>query len=339
VAGRPRKQAGASDTYGERENGAVVERRRRRSHFEVRKWALRRVLEAAVREGAPPVSVDETEAAMVARGSGGAGGLHQFIHGGRLELRFEGRQVKRAVFSADIVRRSEIAELERYMAERVPYFYKDPRDIADSFGEGHFLQAVNDLLGKLPSSQSFRESHFGEILAGVYGEEILGLKLLYSKLTMLTSENANAYKMDLLFYRPGKTPAEFVFAEVKSSPKHADDGLPARHDKSCFPSLFSSFKNYKDKDRDFDLALIRERIKTINTVDAEAIRDALRPHSPINLRYAGVCVIDQSTRDENEASLLGTRANDKEFDVELLCVAEVRDVAEATYKIFDGMRP
>lgn len=274
----------------------------------------------------------------VEQAENGAGGLQQFIHGGRVEMRFEGRELKRAVYATEVVRESDIAVLEKYMAERVPYFYKDPRDIAESFGEGFFLQAVNDLLAKLPTSASFRESHFGEILAGVYGEEVLGLRLLYSKLTMLTSENANAYKMDLLFYRPGKNPAEFVFAEVKSSPKHGDDGLPARHDKSCFPSLFASFNAYKDKDRDFDLALIRERIKTIDVADAEAIRLALRPHSSIDLQYAGFCVIDRSTRNEDEASLLGTRENEKDFDIELLCVAEVGAVAEATFGILEGMR-
>ncbi len=93
-----------------------------------------------------------------------------------------------------------------------------------SFQEGYFLSAVKEALRKLPTAETFQKSHFGEILVGVYGEEILGLCRVYSKLAFLTAENANAYKMDILFYRPGTDPVQFVFAEVKSSLKSAATG-------------------------------------------------------------------------------------------------------------------
>lgn len=264
-------------------------------------------------------------------------GFNQFIHG-RVRMAFDGRELKRAVHSAEILRESDASTLDAYMADRVPYFYKDPRDIAESFGEGYFVSSVRQLLGKLPAAQSFRESHFGEIVSGVYGEEVLGLQLLYSKLALLTAENANAYKMDLLFFRPGKNPAEFVFAEVKSSTKTDGDGLPAGHDKVCFANLFRSFNAYKKKDQEFDLALIGDRMREIEDADAQAIRRALLPHTARKIEYAGFCVIDHSTQDEEEALVLGTRTNAKRFDVDLLCVADLPEVAESTYEILDRMR-
>lgn len=219
------------------------------------------------------------------------------------------------------------------MADRAPYFYKDPAEIAKLFEQGYFLSAVRKVLLRLPTAESFRESHFGEILAGVYGEEILGLERLYSKLALLTAENANAYKMDVLFYRPGRDPAEFVLAEVKSSMKSADDGLPSGHDRSCFASLFTSFNRYKARDLEFDLAAIEERLPLISEPDREVMRRALLPHRTRNIHYAGMCVIDTSTHDEKESVMLGTRKNDRSFDVDILCVAELSDVVEKTFAL------
>jgi hypothetical protein len=266
-------------------------------------------------------------------------GFERFVHGGRLAMRFEGREIVRAVHRAEIVRQTDIAKLEEYMAERVPYFYKEPKEMAQLFEGPYFLTAIKKVLMKLPTAESFRESHFGEIIAGVYSEEVLGLRMLYSKLAGLTSENANAYKMDLLFFRPGSDPAEFVFAEAKSSMKTAEDGLPAAHDKSCFPSLFDSFNKYKEKDLEFDLAAIEERLDKIAEPDREILRQSLLPHRPRNIHYAGFCVIDQSTHDEDETAVLATRKNDRVFDVDLLCVAELPHVVTATYGLLDAVKP
>jgi hypothetical protein len=267
------------------------------------------------------------------------GGFDQFLHGGRLELKLDDREVVRALHRAEIVRQTDIAKLEEYMAERVPYFYKEPKEMAKLFEGPYFLTAIKKVLMKLPTAESFRESHFGEIIAGVYGEEVLGLRMLYSKLAGLTSENANAYKMDLLFYRPGNDPAEFVFAEVKSSMKTAEEGLPAGHDKSCFPNLFDSFNKYKEKDLEFDLAAIEERLNKIAEPDREILRQSLLPHRPRNIQYAGFCVIDQSTHDPDESSLLATRKNNRVFDVDLLCVAELPHVVTATYGLLEAVKP
>lgn len=261
------------------------------------------------------------------------GGFPQFLRAGRLRMQFDGKDTVRAVHRAEIARSTDVSSLEAYMADRIPYYYKDPADIAATFEEGYFLSAIKEILKKLPSAENFQESHFGEILVGVYGEEILGLKRLYSKLTFLTAENANAFKMDVLFYRPGTDPVEFVFAEVKSSMKTAEDGLPAGHDAACFASLFSSFNRYKEGDLEFDLAMIKERMTDLPEPDREAILRSLLPHRPRLVRFAGFCVIDQSTHDESESALLATRKNDKAFDVDLLCVTQLPETVTATWQL------
>jgi hypothetical protein len=268
----------------------------------------------------------------------GAEPFSQFL-AGRLEMSFDGKACVRVVHRAEVVREGSISSLEDYMADRAPYYYKDPGQVAELFKGPYFLSAIRKVLLKLPKAASFRESHFGEIMAAVYGEEILGLRLLYSKLAGLTSENANAYKMDLLFYRPAADPAEFIFAEVKSSMKTAEEGLPAKHDKSCFPNLFNSFNHYDRGDLEFDLAAIEERLDDIPQPDRDVIRRSLLPHQSPEVRFAGFCVIDGSTHDDDESSLLATRKNERVFDVDLLCVAELPAVVDATFQRLEAIKP
>ena len=263
-------------------------------------------------------------------------GFEQFLVGGRLEMSFDGREPRRAVHCSEIVRASDVARLEDYMADRPPYFYKPASEIADAFRDGYFFSAIKQVLRKLPTAETFQDSHFAEILAGVYGEEILGLRRLYSKLALLTAENANAFKMDVLFYRPNTAPIQFVFAEVKSSTKTAEDGWPPGHDASCFASLFASLNKYKEADREFDLDRIKECMVDLPDADREAITRALLPHRARHVQFAGFCVIDISTRDLDEAAVLATRSNDKTFDVDLLCVAELPAVVAATYQRLAG---
>ena len=264
--------------------------------------------------------------------------FRQFVHAGRVAMQFKGPKVVRAVHRSEVSRRTTTSSLERYMADRVPYFYKEPAAIAESFGKGYFVSAIQEILLKLPTADSFRDSHFGEILAAVYAEEVLGLKRLYSKLALLTAENANAYKMDVLLYRPGCDPAQFVFAEVKSSMKTAADGLPPGHDKVCFKKLFTSLNDYSESDLRFDLAAIGERFPQISQPDRDIIANSLLPHNQQHVEYAAFCVIDHSTHDDRESRLLATRSSNKVFEVDLLCVAELPDVVDGTYSILGRAR-
>jgi hypothetical protein len=161
------------------------------------------------------------------------------------------------------------------------------------------------------------------------------LRLLYSKLSLLTAENANAYKMDLVLYDPASDPVEFVFGEVKSSPKSGP--VPASHDKGCFASLFASFNAYGEDDREFDLAVIEDRLSNLPAGDASRVRDALQPDAYPKVRYVAICLIDIATHDDNEAQVLGTRKNAKTFEADLLCVAELGTVAEETYASLKAM--
>ena len=67
------------------------------------------------------------------------------------------------------------------MAERAPLFYRSPDDIANMLHAGYFRTAFREALLQLPTSTHFRDSHFGEILSGIFAEAAIGWRLLYSK--------------------------------------------------------------------------------------------------------------------------------------------------------------
>jgi hypothetical protein len=262
-----------------------------------------------------------------------------YITVSRARLSSAGKNHVRAVYASQIIRAPEDDEpLEDWMFGKVPLFYRAPEDIAESFKHTtDFTKPIRDTLLRLPSKQSFQESHFGEILAGVFCEEVLGLRLLYSKLSLLTAEDTNAHKMDLVLYRLLQSAAvEFTFAEVKSSMKQGPED--ASHDRGCFAKLFDSLREYQDADRDFDLAVIEDRMKELPADHRERVRRALSPDTDLDLRYAGVCVIDSSTHDDAPAQVLGTRASPRTFDVDVLAVAELPAVATATYARLEQLR-
>jgi hypothetical protein len=158
-------------------------------------------------------------------------------------------------------------------------YYRDVRNVVQTLGEGYFLSAIRETLIRLPDSQWFQQSHFAEIAAAIFAEEVLGLRRLYSKLSTLTAENANAYKMDLLLYDPLDNPLAFVFAEVKSSTKSAGDGLPTNHHHGCFRQLVRTIDEYTDKDLEFDLGAIKDRLLELPQDDSRRIKEALKPYA------------------------------------------------------------
>ena len=160
-------------------------------------------------------------------------------------------------------------------------------------------------------------------------------KLVYSKLRLLTAENTNPYKMDLVFFDPNQQRPTFVLGEVKSSMKSK---APANHDTSCYPSLFNSLREYSDRDLEFDLTAARDNVEALPERERATIRDALLPYSDAAIVYAGFSVIDTTTRRDSETAMLATRASPKSFDVDLLCVDEISQVSRSTYEILDCMR-
>lgn len=264
-------------------------------------------------------------------------GLTPYLEVGRTRLAAADREHVRLVHQTAIVRRPQDREpFEGFMTGRLPFFYRDPDSVGSAFTNADdFRRPIRETLLRLPTSTSFRESHFGEILAGVFATEVLNLRLLYSKLTLLTAENANPYKMDLVLYDPTTEPVEFVFGEVKTSPKCE---APAKHDTGCYADLFRSFGGYAAEDREFDLATVNDRLNHMDAADAARVRAALRLGEDVIVRYAGFCVIDAVTRDDGEAQILGTRSNAKVFDVDVVSVQELAEVTAETYASLDRLR-
>jgi hypothetical protein len=263
--------------------------------------------------------------------------FHQFLKVTRANFTCD-KNVVRVVYVSDVAENTDAVKLKDYIADKTPLFYRDLPKVLQSFGDGHFVSPIKETLSRLPTSDSFRSSHFAEITTTIFAEEVMGLRKIYSKLSLLTSENANAFKMDLLLYRPKSDPVEFILGEVKSSPKTDADGLPAGHDKSCFADLFNSFNEYGEDDLSFDLSAAKDNIEALDTVEKDRVKAALKPYATRIVSYAGFVIIDHSTKAEEEITLLATRKNKKTFDVDLLCLEGFPVVADAVYKKLEAIR-
>lgn len=258
-------------------------------------------------------------------------GVAHFIRAKR-ELVDGDKEAIRFVYRSELVREKEDKELGKFFAEKIPYFYRSVEDIVADVRAGYFTTAISNSVLKLPTAESFKTSHFGEIAAGVFAEDVLGLRRLYSKLALLTSENANAYKMDLLLYDSSKKPFELLLGEVKCSPKFFDDGLPAKHDESCYADMFRSLKDYDSGDLQFDLTAAKANLKHLPESDQEIVRTALLPYSDTVFKYIGFAVIDASTFDLNEAQILRTRKSEKLFNVDIICLESYPLVSMEAYR-------
>lgn len=263
-------------------------------------------------------------------------GLLHFIQANREVLDGE-KSAVRVVYRSHLLSKGDKHTLDSYISDRAPLFYRPFSSIVSDLRAGYFLTAVKATLARLPTAESFHESHFGEIVAAIFAEEVLGLHLLYSKLSMLTAENSNAYKMDLVMYDVKSDPVRIVLGEVKCSPKCEADGLPAKHDESCFADLFASLNKYTDKDFKFDLTAARDNLRNIPEEDRERVRAALKPYSDVQVSYAGFAVIDSSTYSLDEAQLLRTRKNKKAFEVDLICVESFPTLAKSVFGSLKGL--
>ncbi|MCY3814373.1 MAG: SAVED domain-containing protein [Gammaproteobacteria bacterium] len=225
--------------------------------------------------------------------------------------------------------------LEDLMADRAPLYYRSPQKIAEMLRDGHFKSAFVETVARLPISEHFRNSHFGEILSGVFAQEVLGWRLLYSKLRLNTAENSNPHKMDLLFLDPDGSVPTLILGEVKSSMK---SGVPAGHDVSCYPSLFDSLREYSELDLQYDLTAARDHLDDLPLDERRLARQALLPYSGSPIMYAGFVVVDTDTRSDSETSMLATRKSEKQFDIDLVCVENLAEVCAATYGLLKAMR-
>lgn len=264
-------------------------------------------------------------------------GFLQFVKVSRARMSFAKKTV-RIVHYSEIIHQENGNKLSSYIADRAPLFYRKVSDITNGLGEGYFVTPLKEVLARIPTSESFRSSHFGEITCSIFTEEVMGLKKLYSKLSLLTAENSNAYKMDLVLYNPKTDPLEFVFGEVKSSPKTAKDCYPAGHDKSCYADVFNSLNEYDENDLQFDLSTAKGQIDEIAEPEKSKLRKWLKPYANPKITYAGFAIIDLSTKNDDEMSVLGTRKNKKNFDIEVVCIEGYPSVAEAVFKKLEALK-
>ena len=242
---------------------------------------------------------------------------------------------QRSVHLSRLIRAADDLQLEELMADRAPLFYRSPEKITDILQAGYFRTAFREALLQLPTSLHFRNSHFGEILSAMFAEAAMGWLLVYSKLKLLTAENSNPYKMDLVFFDPNQSLPTFILGEVKSSMKFK---VPANHHKSCFASLFDSIRGYTDNDLQYDLTAARDNISNLPDDHRDRVLTGLMPYQERKILYAGFSVIDTNTMHETETTILATRRSPKTFDVDLLCVDDLSAVSESTYAILDRMR-
>lgn len=256
--------------------------------------------------------------------------LQQLIKIHRAKLATHGTAV-RIVYHTELIRKNAAISLDAYIAERAPAIYRPIAKAVNDLRHGFYLNTFKETLARIPTAETFQSSHFGEIAACLFAEEVLGLKKLYNKLSLLTAENSNAFKMDLLLYDDTKSAIEFVFGEVKSSAKSVADGDPPRHDVSCYPSLFKSLREYTDADQEFDLAAIKDRLDQSDDKVRAAILTALQPYGTKSIRYAGFVTIDSATRRDKETGVLLTRASPKKFDVDLICIEDYSAVAVSVF--------
>ena len=252
----------------------------------------------------------------------------------RAKLYFEGK-VCRIVHQSQLLKEKDQLTLAEYVADKAPLFYRDAEKISAELSDGYYVSSLKATLARIPSAESFRHSHFAEIASGIFAEEVMGLVKIYSKLSLLTAENANAFKMDLVLCDPSTEPLEFVFAEVKSSPKQDQ---PANHDAGCYAELFRTFNEYGDTDREFDLGAAKDRITNLPDPLKERVRKALMPYAGTKVRYAGFVVVDDATFLDAEVCTLATRKNEKAFDVDLICIETYRNVIDRAYEILEGIR-
>ena len=101
-----------------------------------------------------------------------------------------------------------------------------------------------DLMGTAPNSPKFRASHGGEILAAHYIEQSLKFRQLYSKLTLTTSEDTNAHKMDALFVNTEVAPYQYTFVEAKSSILNTEKTKTKTHRSGILKAMVESLNNY-----------------------------------------------------------------------------------------------
>jgi len=223
--------------------------------------------------------------------------------------------------------------LGKYLGGHFPKYYRTLDNIAADFSSGDSsLEALLAMITCMPTIASFQNSHCSEITAAQFVEEILGYKRLYSKLTMTTSENTNAHKMDGLFVKTDCTPYEYLFVEAKGSILPTDVTPTKSHRSGILKQMLTSLHTYDDEDPRFEFARIRDNLESsFDGNEKKTIRSDLTPPGPDNLKFIGVSVTNVSTVNTKDDDYILSQHCDKTFDYYALVVTDLAELANDAY--------
>jgi hypothetical protein len=225
-------------------------------------------------------------------------------------------------------------DLPRYLGGKIPYFYRDSEKIAADFAARHdALDIVVDLATKAPTSENFQQSHCGEIMTALYLEDVLKLRMLYSKLTLTTSENTNVHKMDGFFVDTTTDPFTFYAVEAKTSilptPKTPFQG----HRYGILKSMIDSLEKYGADDKRFDFTLIRDNLSqaSFSPEEAKKIKKDLIPPGPAQLVNLGMAAVNESTIVGLDDEYILTEKCALSFNFRSLVVVDLAKLSKKAY--------
>lgn len=225
-------------------------------------------------------------------------------------------------------------DLTHFLAGQIPYYYREPSKIANEFARRrNALEMVTDLIVKAPTTPKFQQSHCGEILCALYVEQVLGLRRLYSKLTLTSAENTNVHKMDGFFVDLNTSPYTYIAVEAKSSILPTARTAFRGHRHGILKQMIESLDMYDSNDARFDFTAIRDNLeKSIFTQEQqEQICNDLVPPGPQRLLHLGMATINEQTVCTQDDEYILTQPCKRSFDYRALVVADLAKLAKESY--------
>lgn len=234
---------------------------------------------------------------------------------------------------------SGAVSLHKYLSGQLPYFYRKMESIVEDFESEHSaLELMIDLMASAPSTQSFRNSHGGEILAAHHIQEKLKYKKLYSKLTMTTSEDTNAHKMDAMFVDTSKSQYEYIFVEAKSSILPTEKTKTKSHRSGILKDMIASLDGYIREEPRMELVRIRENLQSgFNDEERKIILSDLRAPGP-DLKFIGISVTNSVTVNEKDDNFILSVPCGVKFEYHAIVVTDLHDLARDAYSIWDAVK-
>ncbi|MER2252938.1 Hachiman antiphage defense system protein HamA [Methylorubrum podarium] len=230
-------------------------------------------------------------------------------------------------------------KIEKHLSGSLPYHYRKLDSVIEDFEAQHnALELMVDLMATAPTVESFRNSHGSEILACCYLEEKLDIRRLYSKLSMTTSENTNAHKMDGLFVNVSSEPYEYIFVEAKSSILPTEKTKTKSHRSGLLQQMLTSLDGYEAEEPRMELVRIRENLdKNFQEAVRTKIKADLRPPGP-KLKYLGISITNSSTINSEDDDFILSSPCKISFDYYGLVVTDVARITSSAYAIWDDIK-